>query len=82
MLGMGLGLLYRRYQSLYPVMICHFAINFLSTFVMERLFWWLPESLFGVLIAFVLGMVFTFFAVFLSGKKHGEKRIEQEGALR
>lgn len=56
-LGMGLGLLQHRYNSLYPAMICHFAVNFLSTFVMDSLFGWLPEGAAGVAIIGVLGLV-------------------------
>ena len=58
-LGMGLGLLQHRYNSLYPAMICHFAVNFLSTFVMDSLFGWLPEGAVGVAIIGVLGLVVT-----------------------
>ena len=58
-LGMGLGLLQHRYNSLYPAMICHFAVNFLSTFVMDSLFGWLPEGAAGVAIIGVLGLVVT-----------------------
>ncbi len=75
-LGMGLGLLYRRYHSLYPAMLCHFAINFLSTFVMGYLFWWVPENLFGTVIIFVLGAGFTLLAVVLAGKRCQERGLE------
>lgn len=75
-LGMGLGLLYRRYHSLYPAMLCHFAINFLSTFVMGYLFWWVPENLFGTVIIFVLGAGFTLLAVALAGKRRQERDLE------
>ena len=77
-LGLGLGLLYRRYHSLYPAMLCHFAINFLSTFVMGYLFWWVPENLFGTVIIFVLGAGFTLLAVVLAGKRHQEGGLEQK----
>lgn len=79
-LGMGLGLLYRRYHSLYPAMLCHFAINFLSTFVMGYLFGWVPENLFGTVIIFALGAGFTLLAVVLAGKRCQERDLES-GAL-
>ncbi len=71
-LGMGLGLLYRRYNSLYPAMLCHFAINFLSTFVMGYLFWWLPENMAGTVLIFALGVAVTFLAAILTGRKRLE----------
>lgn len=43
-LGLGLGMLCRRYHSIYPAMLGHFVINFLSSFVMGLLFGWVPES--------------------------------------
>lgn len=73
-LGMGLGLLYRRYNSLYPAMLCHFAINFLSTFVMGYLFWWVPENAFGTVLIFIMGAGFTLLAVFLAKEKHRGER--------
>lgn len=65
-LGMGLGLLCRRYMSLYPAMLCHFAVNFLSTYVMGYLFGWIPENLTGTLIISVLGIVITALAAVLA----------------
>ena len=58
-LGMGLGLLRRKFNSLYPAMLCHFAINFLSTYVMGALFGWVPENALGTLLILVLGAVVT-----------------------
>lgn len=68
-LGMGLGVLCRRYKSLYPAMLCHFAINFLSTYVMGYLFGWVPENMAGTLIISVLGIVITGLAAVLSKEK-------------
>lgn len=68
-LGMGLGLLTRRFKSLYPAMLCHFAINFLSTFVMGSLFGWLPENVIGVAIISVLGILITGIAIVLLREK-------------
>lgn len=64
-LGMGLGLLRRRYNSLYPAMLCHFAINFLSTYVMGILFGWVPENAFGTILLFVMGIIITTAAAYL-----------------
>lgn len=68
-LGLGLGVLCRRYKSLYPSMLCHFAINFLSTYVMGYLFGWVPENMAGTLIISVLGIVITGLAAVLSKEK-------------
>ena len=68
-LGMGLGLLTRRFKSLYPAMLCHFAVNFLSTFVMERLFGWLPENVAGTVIISGLGIVVTALAAWILREK-------------
>ena len=69
-LGMGLGLLCHRYKSLYPAMLCHFAVNFLSTYVMGYLFGWVPENLVGTLIISVLGIVITGIAAMLAKEKN------------
>ncbi len=69
-LGMGLGVLCRRYKSLYPSMLCHFAINFLSTYVMGYLFGWVPENMAGTLIVSVLGIAITGLAVVLGRERN------------
>lgn len=67
-LGMGLGLLCRRFRSLYPAMLCHFTINFLSTYVMDALFGWLPETVFGTVLLFVMGTAVTAVSAFMMRK--------------
>ena len=68
-LGMGLGLLRHKFQSLYPAMLCHFAINFLSTYVMGYLFGWVPENAFGTILVLVLGIAVTAVAGILLKEK-------------
>lgn len=65
-LGLGLGLLCERYNSLYPVMLCHFVINALSLFVMGHLFSWVPETLISAIIVTLVGAVISVMILKLS----------------
>lgn len=56
-IGLGLGWLRRRYNSLYPSMLAHLTVNFLSSFVMGYVFLILPENLFSGFLLVVLGCV-------------------------
>lgn len=75
-LGMGLGILRHKFQSLYPAMLCHFAINFLSTYVMGYLFGWVPENAFGTILVLVLGIAVTAVAGILLKEKN-EAQVER-----
>lgn len=55
LLGMGLGYLRFRFDSLYASMLAHFLINFLSTFVMGMLLFAVPETVLGAVILLGLG---------------------------
>ncbi len=68
-LGLGLGYLRYRYDSLYPSMLAHFLINFLSTFVMGFLLAWVPESLFGAALLLLLGVGVTVVSIVLGREK-------------
>ena len=52
-MGLGLGWLRKRYDSLYPSMLAHFTINFSSTFLAGFLFYVIPET-FAVYLAVML----------------------------
>ncbi len=79
-LGLALGWLRKKYNSLYPAMLAHFAVNFLSTFVMEYLFGWIPESWVGVVILLTGGVVVTGLCVLWTREKKIEAA-EAEEAL-
>lgn len=67
-LGLGLGVLRYRYDSLYPSMLVHFLINFLSTYVMEYLLAWVPESLPGGAVLLIMGVAVTAISIWI-GKR-------------
>lgn len=66
-LGMGLGWLRHRYQSLYASMLAHFLVNFLSTYVMGYVLYPVPESPLGALILIAAGAVLVFLARMIAG---------------
>lgn len=62
-LGLGLGLLREKYNSLYPSMLCHFLINFLSTYVIDYLLGWVPDTLLSALLIFIIGAAISVAAI-------------------
>lgn len=68
-LGIGLGYLRYRYDSLYAPMCAHFLINFLSTFIMGILLSAVPETVMGALILLVLGAGITAAAGYMGREK-------------
>lgn len=69
-LGLALGYLRFRYDSLYASMLAHFLVNFLSNFIMGFLV--IPESMFGAVILLVLGAVIIAAAAFISVKDRAQ----------
>lgn len=53
-IALMLGYLAERYRSLLPGMLLHFVVNFSSTFLMEKLFFWVPDVLLSYLVLTVL----------------------------
>ena len=64
-LGLGLGLLCEKYQSLYPAILCHFVINALSVYIMGHLFSWIPESLLSAFILTITGLAISFVSIWI-----------------
>ncbi len=62
-LGLGIGLLYKKYNSLYPCMLAHFVVNFLSTFVMGFVLAPLPETIITAIVLVVMSLVVFVVAV-------------------
>ncbi len=62
-LGLGLGYLRYRYNSLYPSMLAHFLVNFLSTYVFSYLLQGLSESVPTALMLLVVGALIAFLGV-------------------
>ena len=56
-IGLCLGWLRWRYNSLYPSMLAHFIVNFTSTFLLGYLFYFIPEALAVYLAVMVVGIV-------------------------
>lgn len=69
-LGLALGYLRFRYDSLYASILAHFMVNFLSNFIMGFLV--IPENMFGAVILLVLGAVIIAAAAFISGKDRAQ----------
>lgn len=76
-LGLGLGYLRHRYNSLYPSMLTHFLINFLSTFVLGYLLAGVPETLFGAALLLLLGAGITVISVLIGREEKNTKILEQ-----
>lgn len=70
-LGLGLGYLRYRYDSLYPSILAHFLINFLSTFVMGFVLFAVPETILGAVALLIVGSIISAFAVRMD-KQNGE----------
>lgn len=68
-MGLGLGWLRWRYDSLYPSMLAHFVVNFSSTVFMGFLFYAIPETLPVYVLVTVVGI-----AVVLLLMKWDEKK--------
>ncbi len=68
LLGLGLGYLRYRYDSLYPSMLAHFLINFMSTFLMGFLLSGVPENYLGAAVMLVAGGALTAVSVVWIGK--------------
>ena len=66
-IGLGLGWMRRHYNSLYPSMLAHLTVNFLSSFVMGYVFLILPENLFSGFLLVILGCVVAGLAARLCG---------------
>lgn len=71
-LGLGLGWLRERYNSLYPAILAHAIINFTSTYVAEHAILALPESLVSYLILMVVSLTVVAGALFLGKSEPAE----------
>lgn len=65
-LGLGLGILSEKYQSLYPAMLCHFVINALSVYIMGSLFGWIPETLTSAVVLTITGLTISVVFIWLN----------------
>ncbi len=65
-LGLGLGWLRERYNSLYPAMLAHFVINFSSTYIVGYPISLLPETLVSYLILMVVSIAVTAVGIYLT----------------
>ncbi len=65
MLGLGLGWLVRRFDSLYPSMLAHLVVNVLGTSIMALILAPIPESILGAVIAMAIGAAVCAAAFFI-----------------
>ncbi len=56
-IGLGLGWLRERYKSLYPAMLAHAVVNFVSTYVMEYPLSLVPETFVAGLVVLVVSVL-------------------------
>lgn len=71
-IGLCLGWLRWRYNSLYPSMLAHFIVNFTSTFLLGYLFYVIPEALPAYLVVMVAGIVGIVLLMIWDKKKSAE----------
>lgn len=76
-LGMGLGWLRERYNSLYPAMLAHAAINFSSTFIVGYPISLLPENVVSYSILTLVGILLTAMG-YLFGRAPGKACLANE----
>ncbi len=67
-LGLGIGWLRERYNSLYPAILAHAIVNFTSTFLMEYILAPVPETCPAAVILMVVSITITAVAVVLEQK--------------
>jgi len=68
-IGLGLGWLREHYNSIYPAMLAHACINFMSTFLMDSLIGWIPDHIVAAILLTIVSLTVTFGAVILENKK-------------
>lgn len=68
-MGLGLGWLRRRYNSLYPSMLAHLAVNFTSAFILEYLFTPIPGILPVYLLVMAAGLVGIVLLILMENKR-------------
>lgn len=71
-IGLCLGWLRWRYNSLYPSMLAHFIVNFTSTFLLGYLFYFIPEALPVYLTVMVVGIVGIVLVMIWDSRKSAE----------
>lgn len=69
LLGLGLGWLRERYHSLYPAMLAHAIVNFLSTFVVGYPLSLLPETFISYLLLMLVSIAVIAAALCIAGKE-------------
>jgi len=65
-LGLGLGWLRERYNSLYPAMLAHFVVNFSSSFIVGYPISMLPETLVSYLLLMVVSIAISAVGIYLT----------------
>lgn len=74
-LGLGIGWLRERYNSLYPAMLAHAIINFSSTFLLEYILAPVPETCPAAVILMIVSIVITAVAVILEQKFRAKESV-------
>lgn len=68
-IGLILGVLKEKYDSLYPAMVGHFTVNFISTFVMGYVLGLLPENIQTYVLLGILSILIVAAGLWLGMKK-------------
>lgn len=79
LLGLGLGWLRHKYNSLYPAMLGHFVVNFSSLFLIGALLGAVPEGFLPSIGVLMAGAVIVWLSVWL-GREGAENHADHEAA--
>lgn len=67
LIGLALGYLCQKYQSLIPGMLAHLVFNGMSTLLGDGIYNWIPDSAAGYGLVGAVGMAVVLIAIFLNG---------------
>lgn len=66
-IGLALGYLCRKYQSLIPGMLAHLVFNGMSTLLGDGIYTWIPDNAIGYSLVGAAGIALVLAAMFLNG---------------
>lgn len=77
-LGLGIGFVRHRYNSLLPAMLAHFVVNAISSFLGGLLFGWIPETSVAAILLAITSVVVISAGVVLELKGHKKEVVAVE----
>lgn len=79
-LGLGIGFLRHRYNSLLPAMFAHFVVNAISSFLPESTFAWIPETLVAAILFTTVSIIIIASGTIIELKGHKKEAVAVEAA--